>query len=159
MSFGSLCISQTFFLVKMLEICYAMIRNIRKICYAMIGHIWKYAMIWWEIYGTTIRQAFGPRRVRSWTSSLFSLDLVFRRLGPWISITIVFQYWPGATYTAAQGPIPTQTTRVAAWSTLPDILLKIALFLTSFFIDFGFQNPFQNRPTTFKNHFQNRFRF
>ena len=84
-----------------------------------------------------IRQAFGPRRVRSSTSSLFSLDLVFRRLGPWISIPIVFQYWPGATYTAAQGPIPTQTTPAVDGRTPRDILLKIALFLTSFFIVFS----------------------
>ena len=55
-----------------------------------------------------IRRASGPWRVRLRTSSFCSLDLVFRRLGPWN----LFLGTDRARHTrGALGPIPPQTTR------------------------------------------------
>ena len=69
-----------------------------------------------------------------------SLDLVSRRLGPWISSPIVSWYWPSATYMAAPWPIPPQTTGAGGCRTPPEVgirtrtlVLKSLLFLTSLF--------------------------
>ena len=134
------------------------------------------------------RRAFGPWRVRSWTSSLFSLS--FRRCSfdflsiiPWISFFVVlvlgfrvllFLGTDQARHTrGAPGPIPPQTTPlgfrripsdpVGDGNTLCDRSLKIAFVFDPFFFVFrsifGSKMPPKIDPKTFKNHFQNRFRF
>ena len=104
------------------------------------------------------------------SSSFCSLDLVSRRLGPWISIPNVIWNLPGATYPRRPGadPAPNYSARrrldpFRGWHTLFDMSLKIALVFNLFFfvfrLIFGSKMPPKIDPKTFKNHFQNRSRF